>query len=294
MALSICNTKTDSTGRELLEHGSVQFPIACYHDDLAWEDVPWHWHDELEAAVVTEGAAVIAIDGERYTAKKGDGFFINKGVLHAAWDIDTSECRLHSLVFHSRLVGGSLDSVFWSKYLQPLTENTSLKGFMLEQEVKWKQEAVQAIEKAWKSCAKETPGYEFEVRSALSQLIYLIVSHEKTRADRVTVKEVRNGSRIKLMLQYVQEHYAEEISIKQIAESALISESECLRCFRNTIGTTPIRYLKLYRIQKAAELLKNTKEKIVDIGIQCGFQDMSYFAKAFRNIYGCTPSEFRK
>ena len=80
----------------------------------------------------------------------------------------------------------------------------------------------------------------------------------------------------------------------EIAGSASLSESECLRCFHNTIGTTPIQYLKSYRIKKAAELLSNTERKIVDIGMACGFQDMSYFAKAFRGIYGCTPSEYRR
>ena len=71
-----------------------------------------------------------------------------------------------------------------------------------------------------------------------------------------------------------------------------LSVSECLRCFHRTIGTTPIQYLKSLRIKKAAELLTNTDMKIVDIGIICGFQDMSYFAKTFRNIYGCTPVSY--
>ena len=75
--------------------------------------------------------------------------------------------------------------------------------------------------------------------------------------------------------------------------SFILCVSECLRCFHNTIGTTPIQYLKSFRIKKAAELLTNTDLKIVDIGIMCGFQDMSYFAKTFRNIYGCTPSKYR-
>lgn len=69
------------------------------------------------------------------------------------------------------------------------------------------------------------------------------------------------------------------LSIDEIAESVSLSVSECLRCFHNTIGTTPIQYLKSFRIKKAAELLTNTDMKIVDIGIMCGFQDMSYFAK---------------
>lgn len=63
-----------------------------------------------------------------------------------------------------------------------------------------------------------------------------------------------------------------------------------------TQGTydTPIRYLKQVRIQKAAELLTATDWKISDIGAECGFQEMSYFAKTFRELKGCTPGMFRK
>ena len=99
---------------------------------------------------------------------------------------------------------------------------------------------------------------------------------------------------MKMMLQYVQDHYQEELSTAKIAQSAAVSESECLRCFRCVIGTTPIQYTKQLRIQKAAELLESTDEKVSDIGALCGFQEMSYFAKSFREMKGCTPREYRK
>ena len=52
--------------------------------------------------------------------------------------------------------------------------------------------------------------------------------------------------------------------------------------------------MKHYRIQRAARLLAGSHMKIVDIGTECGFQEMSYFARAFREIKGCTPSQYRK
>ena len=56
MALSLCRTTVDDSARELMEHGTAAFPIACYHDDLQAEPVPWHWHEELEVLVVSEAA----------------------------------------------------------------------------------------------------------------------------------------------------------------------------------------------------------------------------------------------
>lgn len=98
---------------------------------------------------------------------------------------------------------------------------------------------------------------------------------------------------MKRMLQYIQEHYTEEIFLSQIAESAHIGESECLRCFQSMIGCSPLQYVKQLRLQKAAELLLSTNLKISEIGMQCGFQEMSYFAKEFRAMKGCTPRDFQ-
>ena len=81
MALQNYQVKISETGEELLQHGTALFPIACYHDDLSVAPVPWHWHEELEAAVVTEGGAVVAVGTERYALQPGEGFFVNANVL---------------------------------------------------------------------------------------------------------------------------------------------------------------------------------------------------------------------
>ena len=80
----------------------------------------------------------------------------------------------------------------------------------------------------------------------------------------------------------------------KIAASAAISPSECLRCFHDMIGTTPNQYLRDQRTQRAAELLCGTGLQVSEIAAQCGFQDASYFARAFRQVYGCGPTEYRR
>ena len=59
------------------------------------------------------------------------------------------------------------------------------------------------------------------------------------------------------------------------------------------IGCSPLQYVKQLRLQKAPELLLSTNLKISEIGMQCGFQEMSYFAKEFRAMKGCTPRDFQ-
>lgn len=294
MALSPCDTRTNRKGMELNQHGTGLFPVASYHDDLRKEPVPWHWHAELEIGIVTEGAAVIAAGNERFLAKQGDGFFINSGVLHAMWNRDQSDCRFHSVVFHPRLVGGNIDSIFWQNYIQPLIGDQARQSIHFISSETWHRDVLYAVEQAWKNCVEEPPGYDLQVRNALSQVAFLLACNRSVSAVPPSGKALRDEERMKKMLQFIQENYAAEISTGTIAGSAMISESECLRCFRNTIGTSPIQYLRQFRIQKAAEALTATSESVAEIAFRCGFQDASYFTKIFHEMRGCTPSEYRK
>lgn len=294
MALSVCGpVSTDQQGRELIEHGTPLFPVACYYDNISEMEVPWHWHDELEFLVVKTGTARVSVNGTDYMVKQGEGFFINTGVLHGAWREGTNPCYLHSVVFHPRLVGGSVDSILWQKYLEPLLSDPCRPCVHFTNRPGWEETATMAIEDAWQSCVSEVEGFEFMVREQLSQLIFLLTKSRSAAGKKPTEKTMREGERIKIMLQYIQRHYDGELTLAKIAESAAVSENECLRCFRSMIGCTPIQYVKQVRIQRAAELLVSTNRRISDIGAECGFQEMSYFAKTFRRLKGCTPSEFR-
>ena len=294
MALAECNTTVDPSGRELLEHGTTAFPVACYEDDFRIMDVPWHWHEEWEAVRITHGSCLVAAGNEKATLREGEGFFIHSGALHGCWDTENSGCRFHSLVFHPRLIGGSLDSVFHQQFVQPLLQQHSPELILLKPDIPWQNGALRAIEAAWQHCVQEEPGFPFQVRNHLSQLIFLLCAHRSPAILSGKGKASRDAHRIKAMLSYIHNHYGSECNTADIAAIAAVSESECLRCFRSTIGTTPIQYLKQYRLQQAARLLTETDLKISDIAVNCGFQDMSYFTRAFREMQGCTPTQYRK
>lgn len=294
MAISECNTTVDRSGRELLVHGTTPFPIACYHDDFRQMDVPWHWHEEWEAVYITEGSCTVAAGQQKIRLRAGEGFFINSGILHGCWDTDNTGCRFHSLVFHPRLVGGSLDSVYYQRYVAPLTGHPAMSFLPLMPSVPWQADALRAIDRAWLDCSRESPGYEFAVRASLSELVCLLCRAMPAAQPLPSTRSLRDGGRIKTMLRCIHDHFGTELTTAQIAASASVSESECLRCFRTTIGTTPIRYLKQYRLQQAAQQLLETGDRIQEIASRCGFQDMSYFTRAFREEKGCTPSAYRE
>lgn len=293
MALSRVNSSADSKGHELVRHGTDAFPIACYENDMAKDVVPWHWHEELEAGVVLEGSLVFAAGKERYILKQGEGFFLNGGVLHRCWD-DQASCHLMSMVFHPRLVGGSLDSVIYQNYVEPLLEDRALECIRLSPEVPWQAEMMAQMTGCWQACVQEPMGFEIKARNLLSEMLLALHHYAPAAKKMPSVKALRDAERIKTMLQFIHDNCAEEIRLEQIAASAAVSESECIRCFRAAIGATPVQYLRHYRVRRAAQLLSGTEEKISSVCALCGFQDISYFTKTFREIMGCAPAEYRR
>lgn len=293
MALSECGSLVDGQGHELIKHGTSLFPAACYHDDLKKFPVPWHWHEEWEALIVTQGRARISVSEDSFVLQKGQGIFINSGILHACLNDGAGRCRFHSLVFHPRLIG-PLDSIFWQKYCFPLLYRPSLNYIILDSETDWQKHALASLENAWQSFAAEPDAFEFLVRRELSDFLLLILRHTPSPHSSPTEKSLRDAGRIKTMLQFMQENLHEELSLPQIAQSAGLSESECLRCFHSTIRTTPIQQLRRLRIQKAASLLLSGEARIGEIAEQCGFTDVSYFIKIFREQMGMSPGRYRK
>lgn len=140
---------------------------------------------------------------------------------------------------------------------------------------------------------QEPVGYELDAREALSRLAFLLVSHCPPERTEYSERILRTGVRMRTMLTYIQENVQAELTVADIAGSAAVGESECLRCFRALLGTTPIRYVRQLRLQRAAELLETTELPISEIAARCGFQDLSYFSKCFREAMGCAPRRYR-
>lgn len=289
-----CDCPIDAHKRECKNHGSFSFPVACYFGDAKTLPTPWHWHDELEVNFILQGSAVVHIASGAYRLFAGSGCFINAGVLHAVEKTDDDTIIEHTMVFHPRFIGGGMDSVFWQKYVLPITLDQSFPGMPLVPEILWQNDLLSYIRAAWEACAKEEDDYEIKTRFLLSKCMGTLLRNRPAQQKSLPEKSIRQSGRMKIMLSYIQQHFSEPVTIRQIASAALVSESECMRCFRQTIGMAPIAYLKSYRLECAADLLEQTDLPVASIAGQCGFQEMSYFARAFRQAYGDTPSGYRK
>lgn len=288
-----CSVQTNMQGKELREHGTQLFPVACYLDLLPRDEVSWHWHNELELGMIVSGSAIVETGVGSRLLHAGEGFFINSNILHSAVVSDGNCCEMHSAVFHPRAVSGSTDNIIWQRYLKPLMENQSCSAVYLLPDTAWQKQILDCLGILWQQAEQETFGFEIRIRNELSTIAALLAEHQPIVKNRSFGKVQRNNDRIKEMLAFIQSDYGRELTIEEIASVCAISTSECIRCFRATINTTPIAYLKSYRLQQAALKLQLSTDKISVIAESCGFQEMSYFAKSFKEVYGCTPSEYR-
>ena len=289
MYQSVLNVSADVDGQEIRTHGTFAYPVACYFDDMRKATVISHWHDELELIVVTEGKILVGAAQTEKILSAGEGCFINSNVLHDVRQINSSAGVLKSIVFHPRIIGHRAD-IFRIKFLQPLIDDEG-KQFIFFDAQKDSQ-TVSLIKDAWQSQAEEKFGFEFDVRNFLSQVIRELAagSHEKIYSPNPS--EIRDSERVKQMITFIEKNFAQDITLDQMAAS--ISRSEAHRCFKRATGLPAVKFLIKYRILLAAERLRSTRQSVSDIAFGCGFQDMSYFAKAFREIFNETPTDYRK
>lgn len=291
MILKTNRVKTNKQQLELYEHGESNFPIVCFEGNLKEMPISWHYHNEFELVYVYEGVMEAHVSDKIYTIGKGNGLFINSQVLHADFNYGDESCKFHSIVFHSHLIG-DIQSIFYQKYLLSILKNENFNTLYLDSMNKEHNKILEMIEKAWHACFYENIGYEFEVRNALSSII--VELYQLISIDNKKQSNSRDLMRIKQMIEFMNANISEKISLKDIADSCSISESECLRCFKKCLGITPMKILFQIRMNYAMELLTNDDLTIQEVAMECGFSDVSYFIKSFREKFGKTPNEYKK
>jgi AraC-like DNA-binding protein len=297
MSVKSCSLQIDTGQYENDNRGTPMFPCGGYVTtvgDHITERLPWHWHEEIEIMVVTGGALKLDVPDRTMVLEEGEAVFINSSVLHTAVNVGRSVCEIKSFVFAPRLIYGELESAVEQKYVRPLIHCPQLSAIHFQKDIQWHREVIRCMEEAFVLYEEEKFGYEILVRECLSKLWFLIVSNQWSELTQYRNSQNTETVRVKEMLAYIHEHYAEVISLKNIAGSAAVSERECLRCFNNVLGTTPMKYLLSHRISVAAGLLTNSDFNITEICKLSGFESPSYFSLKFKALTDKTPSEYRQ
>ncbi|MCU6791865.1 AraC family transcriptional regulator [Paenibacillus sp. WQ 127069] len=106
-------------------------------------------------------------------------------------------------------------------------------------------------------------------------------------------KPTKHDNHLRKMIDYIQEHYPENIGVANVAEAAGISSSQANYIFKQETGSTIYDYITRVRIEKAEELLKNTNLKVTEISEKVGYASENSFIRNFRKIKGVTPGQYK-
>lgn len=289
---------TDSLFRinETGNHGTPDFPVAVYLDDITKHYVNWHWHEEFEIGFITEGTVIFGSGNIKHLLEQGDIFFVNSNVLHSMRNNNPSrKAVFKSIAFNGSIIGGNLNSIFYNKYLLPILNNDTFRECVITSDHSIHQKIFSLLSDVWDAIYAENPDYEITVRNELSNLFCHLIHLQKnmTGQTKENAHSFLQENRVQILLDYIHAHFNEKTTLDDLARAASVSKTEVLRCFKAIIGQSPINYLKTYRLQRAAYLVANTNDSIGQICEECGFNDNSYFTESFKEMYHCTPHDYR-
>lgn len=290
----LCRVEMNERKKQIMESGMQMFPVLAFYNDLDVmhaQMVPWHWHPECELIYMEEGSAIISINQTTVELKQKEGLLINANCLHRV-EKQEATCLSYSFVFNAQSLFGDENALISQRYVQPLLKDVNLPYIIFKTTSPWQQEALATLYEAFQIYEQGEFGYEWLLREQLSHLWYLIITHKQEQRMNI-VPETLAFQRVKKMLTRIQQQYAQELSLHEIAQAANISEREALRCFQSVLQDSPIAYLVKYRLLQAATQLEEEKS-ISEIAVSCGFSDPGYFSKQFKRYFQQSPQAYRK
>ena len=285
----------DQQLREQIPHDITSFPITYFHDELIslpnWEG-PLHWHPDFEIATAISGTLDYQVLKQHITLNPGDSIFVNGNILHAIKQIsgDVPE-PMPNIVFSGTLVSNETSEIY-QKYVLPIKQSDSLPFVVFRQENSSHKEVNYLIQEIYTCLSEKGKCYEMIVQRALSGIFeYIFCNFDDLPKNIATRIKINNQIRIQKMLSFIYEHYAQAITLEDIARSANISRSEAGRCFNSYMGISPVDALIKHRLQNAYRMLNENIYTLQEISYACGFNSVNYFSRQFKKNYGYSPGQ---
>lgn len=281
--------------KENKQHSSALVPFSIYQCLLpeVIPSVPMHWHREFEINRILEGQGQMILGEEKYMVSKGDIVIVPPNVLHAAYALEGSSLLYDALVFNHSILGTGNNDRSTTQYIMPIIHG-QLKVTMLIPATHEQFDSFhQCVDKIF-ICAKENrPLSDLLLKSELLRFFWLL---EKKEPESVQKEEVNihYSELIRPALEYMAEHYAETVTVEELAETAHLSKSYFMWCFKQATGIGAIEHLTQIRMKSVCEALINSNEHVADVAGSCGYDNLSNFNRQFKRMIGCTPMEYRK
>lgn len=234
-----------------------------------------HWHEHYEITLCIDGEAYSVINNERSLFKKGDVLFLTPSDFHSLKVL--SPLSLITLTFNlTHLPYSSLIEVLYSTdcKLINLTEKefNNITFYLNVLQYELNEQHIHSAQ---------------YIRYIFSCILIELFRHKDTNS----LSSYPNN--IKKILHYINIHFKEQISLKDVADYAEISYSNAGKYIKKYINMSFLEYLNNIRLEYSCRLLLNSTESITDIAEFSGFSSIEHFSKTFKSKYGITPKQYR-
>ncbi len=281
--------------KEQVQHGVIILPLNSSHVVIhdKYTELELHWHEEMEITLIQEGAAEYLVGQHAFRANAGDLIIVLPYTLHAARRIAGQTMVSDTLVFGLDFLGAAGQDHAASRYLRPLACG---QFFVVEKIVAGDaayESLCDSFCRALDSFQVKRPFYELQLKALMLHMLLLLFT-EGYVSEKVTTRgELKCRQQIQTVLSYIESHYHEYVAISMLANLCGFSKSHFMSCFKRSIGMTCINYINRFRLQKAAHALETTSQPVMEIAMDCVYENVSYFNLHFKRRFGMTSGEFR-
>ena len=291
------NTATHTKLYEQISHTTDSAPYSIHFTKVAPHAEPalyLHWHNEMEFLYVTEGNLLFQIEDVSFELHTGEAVFIPSGTLHSAKSIDTAPVSFYALVFSPEFIISSFDTAAYNTYVLPVMHNNLAFAVALQGGgASWQKECLDLLRNILFSEPKE----ELVIRGQLLLLWNTLYQNHITTLDAAVRHPGGNqtlSGQLQPVIDYMQENYSQPLTLDELSSIVHLSEGQFCRSFKHLTGMTPFAYLVRYRILQSCRELSTTNKKTTDIATSHGFNNISYYNRAFLKVMNMTPTEYRK
>lgn len=271
--------------RETILRGSRAYPIVLYHlpNEKHPLHAPFHWQDDVEILFITNGKVELTLKGEVSLLNCGDIVCINPGELHS-FRAATPDAGCDIFIFPLEHLLFSQEDHDQKRFLRPLAEGQL--GFPLHIKNGSTSLILQTIE-----LQKERPvAYELQTKALLLQWIVRLAQEDSF----VPMRPSKQSDVCKEILTYIGQHYAEPLTVSEVASAVGISPTYFSAFFTEHFSQHFVEYLRNIRLEQACALLLDTAMSVTEIALVVGFNSGSHFISHFRQAIGMTPLAYRK
>lgn len=279
--------------KEIIAHNEATFPFSIYNCEIPklFVEVSTHWHDEMEIIYIRKGSGIVTVDLESMVLQAPAAVFILPGQMHSIRQHAGHTMEYINIIFDPKILSSGNSNLFDQQYLDPLFRGQIRIPSFLVKEMECFDELIQLLQ-FFDAKLEKVPGYPLLFLSQLYLLCYKLQQWFPYNNELAVKREALD--RIKPVLSFVHQNYTEPIRICDAAARIDFSEGHFMRFFKEIMGVSFVTYLKDYRLTKAEEMIRNTNFSILEIAQENGFQNFSYFIRAFKDKYKKTPLKYRE